>query len=458
VSHCLRVLITNNTLDQRAGSELYVRDVATALLEQGHQPIAYSTRLGEVADELRRLTVPVVEDLRALGNPPDLIHGQHHVETMTALLHFPGVPAVFFCHGWLPWEEMPPRFPRILRYVAVDELCRQRLVCEHGIAPGRVRLLLNFVDLKRFQPRAALPPRPRRALVFSNYATEDGILRPLRQACASAGLELDVVGLGVGAPCAQPEERLGHYDLVFAKARAALEALAVGTAVVLCDANGLGPLVTAAELDRLRQLNLGLRCLRNPVTADGLLREIGRYDPGDAAQVCQKVRATAGLDAAVDEIVTVYREVLEANAALPPVDREAEGRVAAAYLRSVSPVFQQRSAEPLGRECERLRSEVRSLCQVLGEAQRLRSTHDELERKYRDLEATLEDMQRSALLRARTWLLGLPWLGNGLRRALAGARWVRRRFPPGGGSRRGIGAGRVMRQWSRSLFAPGSRG
>src|SRR2546430_4332475 len=32
-----------------------------------------------------------------------------------------------FCHGWLPWEETPPHFPRILRYVAVDHTCRDRL-------------------------------------------------------------------------------------------------------------------------------------------------------------------------------------------------------------------------------------------------------------------------------------------------------------------------------------------
>ena len=38
----------------------------------------------------------------------------------------------------------------------------------------------------------------------------------------------------------------GDYDLVFAKARCALEAMAVGAAVVLCDTHGLGPMVTSA--------------------------------------------------------------------------------------------------------------------------------------------------------------------------------------------------------------------
>ena len=42
----LRVLITNNTLAERAGSELWVRDLATALLARGHAPIAFSTPIG----------------------------------------------------------------------------------------------------------------------------------------------------------------------------------------------------------------------------------------------------------------------------------------------------------------------------------------------------------------------------------------------------------------------------
>ena len=96
----LRILITNTALDVRAGSELYVRDLATALLARGHTPIVYSPVLGDVAREIREATIPVVDDLAAIGTAPDVIHGHHHLETLTALLWFPGVPAVSMCHGW----------------------------------------------------------------------------------------------------------------------------------------------------------------------------------------------------------------------------------------------------------------------------------------------------------------------------------------------------------------------
>src|SRR5215470_13196513 len=98
----LRVLITNTWLYARAGTELYVRDLATALLACGHSPIVYSPVLGAVATEIRAATVPVVDDLDAIGVAPDVIHGHHHLETLSALLRFPGVPAIFVCHGWLP--------------------------------------------------------------------------------------------------------------------------------------------------------------------------------------------------------------------------------------------------------------------------------------------------------------------------------------------------------------------
>jgi hypothetical protein len=92
----LRVLITNNTLAVRAGTEMYVRDLALALMKRGHFPVAYSPILGSVAAELSEATVPVISDLGALGVAPDIIHGHHHLETMAALLHFPETPLSTF--------------------------------------------------------------------------------------------------------------------------------------------------------------------------------------------------------------------------------------------------------------------------------------------------------------------------------------------------------------------------
>jgi hypothetical protein len=333
----LRILITNNTLDHRGGSEIYVRDLAIDLLKRGHTPIAYSTKLGPVAREIRAATVPVIDNLDALGMPPDVIHGHHHVETMTALLRFPGVPAVSFCHGWIPWEESPPRFPRILQYVAVDQTCRDRLILESGIPADRVRVLLNFVDLERFKPRPPLPARPQRALIFSNYASDYTHAPAVREACAHYGIAVDTIGANAGNTSDCPEEVLGGYDIVFAKGKSALESLAVGAAVVLCDAVGVGPMVTSTQFDHLRALNFGLRALRDPVNAEVIERQIARYDAADAAKVSRLVRAGAGRDEIVEQIISLYREVIAENKTKAKPGKDEEARAAAAYLQFLAP-------------------------------------------------------------------------------------------------------------------------
>jgi hypothetical protein len=327
----LRILITNITLATRTGTELYVRDLAIALLDRGHTPMVYSPHLGAVAQELQVAGVPVVDDLRALPAPPEVIHGHHNLPTMLALLRLSRVPAVFICHDCRAWHDRPPRSTRILRYVAVDLACRDRLVLRQGIPADRAQILMNFVDLKRFAPRPPLPERPARALVFSNNASKRTHLVPVREACARLGIAVDVIGASAGKISETPEEVLGGYDIVFAKGRCALEALAVGAAVVLCDAAGAGPMVTTGELDRLRSLNFGRRVLREPVHPAVLVREVNRYDPEDASEVSRRIRAMAGSHGIVDDLVVLYRHVIAEH--LSRESSDGADRRLAAYLQ-----------------------------------------------------------------------------------------------------------------------------
>jgi hypothetical protein len=327
----LRVLMTNLSLSARSGTETYARDLALELARRGHVPTVYSPLPGVVADELRAAGVRVVTDLAGESEPPHVVHGHHHVETMSAVLRFPGAPAVFVCHDRTAWHDRPPLHPRIRAYVAVDENCRERFV-EEDIDPARVRVIPNAVDLARFRPRGPLPARPRRALVFSHYASEHTHLPTVREACRRAGLEFAAAGTGSGNPCARPEEVLGSYDLVFAKARCALEAMAVGCAVVLCDHLGAGPLVKASAWAALRALNFGRRACTNPLTPENLLAEVARYDAADATEVCRLTRANAGVERTAGELFALYEAVIREQAGAP-TEPEAEARAVAEYLR-----------------------------------------------------------------------------------------------------------------------------
>jgi hypothetical protein len=355
----MRVLVTNSTLALRGGTEAYTQDLAAALRRAGHEVAAYSNILGEAAVDLRAAGVTVVDHLDAAPWVPDILHCHHNPEAMTALLHFGGVPAVFVSHGWSGWLDAPFLHPRVLRYVAVDGPTRDAMIGRHGIPASRVRLVPNFVDLDRFRPRAPLPAVPRRALVFSHYAREDTHVPVVREACRRANLDLDVAGYGMGQPIRRPEQVLGEYDIVFAKGRAALEAVAVGAAVVVCDTFGLGPLVTSGNVDVLRTLEGDYMRYYTPLGVDALVREIGRYDPADAGAVTRRVREVAGADSIIPVLVGLYEETRAEVTALAP-DIDAESRAAAAYLRWMSKHVKERMVErdPLAGLAIRLRNRL----------------------------------------------------------------------------------------------------
>lgn len=348
------VLLTTVGLHSAAGTDLYTRDLASALLRLHWRPVVYTLLSGAVAEEVRRRTVPVIDDLGKMTVVPDVIHGHHGLETLTALLTYPAVPAVFVTHDGRAWNSIPPVMNRIRAYVAVDENCRDRMVCEYGIPLARTCIMANAVDLQRFQPRPPLPARPVRALVFSNAAREDTFVLPVRQACAARGIALHVMGAGEGTQAADPENRLPEYDLVFAKGRCALEALAVGTAVVLCDYGGLGTLVTANTVEHLRRLNFGMRTLQREVTRAAVGEEIDRYEPSDAARASELIRRAADVDLLALQFIAIYDEITR-----EPVtaDLAGEAQCVARYLRTLSAgLYAKPAAQTIARRVlERLR-------------------------------------------------------------------------------------------------------
>ena len=306
----LRILLTNVTLASRTETETALRDLAVGLKAAGHAPMVYSPALGDLAGEIREAGIPVFSRLQDAPAEPDVVHGNHHVETVEAVLEFRRARALFVCHDRRAHMSAPPQMGRIVLYVAVDYHCLERLTEQYGIPEHLTRVIYNAVDTGRFVPRPPLPRSPRRALVFSNYAVPGPYLDAVRAACARLDLPLDVVGSGAGNSSSTPERILGKYDLVFAKARCALEAMAVGAAVVLADTSGLGPLVTSAEVAELRRWNFGARVLRDPLDPGAIALQIQRYDADDAAAVSRYIRDRADLGAAVDRYLRLYEELM----------------------------------------------------------------------------------------------------------------------------------------------------
>lgn len=289
------------------------------------------------------------------------------METLAALLHFPGVPAIQYCHGFLPWEEAPIHFPRLRHYVVVSEVGHERLVMRHGIPESRVTCLPNFFDENRFQARTLpLPAKPKRALLLSNAF--DAEAAPVREACLRYGITLDVVGMTAGSVHSKPEVLLPTYELVFSLGRGAIEAMACGAAVICLAEEGTGPLVTSANFDALRAVNFGIRAVNGPLTADVIARQIELYDPVQAAAISARIRAEATLSATVSRLIDLYREAIAANQPAPRP--EEESRVVAEYLSEWSPRFKD-WAHRAGQADRALQSHAERLEHLLVEARAL---------------------------------------------------------------------------------------
>lgn len=359
------ILITNIWLANLAGSEVVVRDLALGLLQRGHRPIVYSPTLGYVAEEIAARGVSVIDDLRQLGEAPDIIHAHHSIPCGEALIRFPDVPAIYVCHSFNHWVEAPVHFPQIGAYVAVDEACRDRLVHREGIDPKRVLILHNAIDLNRIPPRPIpLRERPQRAVAFGKAAA----VPELRTACEQLGIQFDAIG-ATGRVSTVPEQELVQYDLVFASARSALEALCCGCAVIVCDTRGFAGFVTSRNFESLRAMNFGLRCLGDTITVDRCVQEIGRYDPDDASRVANSARGDADLGKLLDKFENLYDEVL-VGARRPSITAEARGRAVARFLHENLPRQPNDARWPWLAERENLQQEMKSLEHKLTETAR----------------------------------------------------------------------------------------
>ncbi len=305
----VRILYTNNTLSQAAGTELAVKDLCLEMQRRGHAVAAFSVQHGGVAAQLREAGVPVAACPAEVPFEPDVIHGHHEWETSLAALQWPHCPVISFCQGLYGWQEEPCVAPNVVRWVAIDEPCRQRLLNTLGVVPDKVRLVLNGIDLKRFQAGPVEGPRFDKALILSNYATTNNFAAVVQKGCQLVGLDCQILGAGVGRSVVDPERALAEHSVVFAKGKVALEALACGCAVIVCDERGLGPLVTPQNFERLREESFGFPCMTEAVTEQGIISRLAERDEEKVMRVCTMTRQVASDERMFDDLERLYTEV-----------------------------------------------------------------------------------------------------------------------------------------------------
>lgn len=237
----MRILLTNQLLDARAGSESYLQTVAAELARLEHELVLYAPRLGAVAESLRATGLAVhdrVEDLPEV----DVIHGQHTTALALVRERFPETPLVFVTHSWFLDIEQPLGLLRPDLVVAMSDLAQRRVLARGGIDPATVRRLRYPVDVS-FADGLRTPPAEQPRLAVAVSRTLGVQAATLYEACEHRGLAFHTVG-APGQESADARLPMGAADIVFAIGRTALEAMALGRAVYVVDETTVGGWVT----------------------------------------------------------------------------------------------------------------------------------------------------------------------------------------------------------------------
>lgn len=298
----MKVLITNNRLDSRGGSETYVETVMVALRQLGHEVIAFSPGLGEVATNLRKLGFEVYDDASRLPAGIDVIHGQHTNAVAQIRRVLPSVPLVFVSHSWFITMEDPCIDLGPAALVALNDRIETRLRSMAFAPDVRVHRLRQPIEIGFFQGNRRPPAeRPRSALLVSRKIR--GRLSSIHEACERAGIELRTLR----GESPDPRVEMAAADIVMASGRSALESMSMARPTLLLDQTVCGGWITEDSWAEIEGDGFGTSDRNDSLTdLDALL---AMYSPefGEQARVLA-VHQHAAQDHA-SALVEIYRSV-----------------------------------------------------------------------------------------------------------------------------------------------------
>lgn len=312
----MKILIANVCLGGRTGSEVHTKDLALALQRRGHRCAIFVRVLKEDLDvaSLRAAGVIVTDNLRNLNGVPDVIHGHHLLQTVQACLAFPQTPAIQVCHDATSRRDRAGSSPWIQKWAAVDAFCQERYIRETGLKSEDIPIIFNAVDLDLFSERTQPPlSRPRNAALFFSSRDTPQIAQTISAVCSRLGIGLDIIGPGTSGFINDPANVLSQYDLVFGKARCAMEAMASGAHVILCSPRGVGPRITPENFDQLRQRNFGQSLLTLPLNEVELDKRINELDSTNTGILTKLIRSQNNTVALAILVEKIHQNLIKMN-------------------------------------------------------------------------------------------------------------------------------------------------
>jgi hypothetical protein len=310
----VRILVATHQLFMGAGTETYVRTLASALADRGHEVFVYSPFLGGVSAEIAASGIPVTNDITSWRHEFfSVAHVHHNIIATQVRATLPGVPIVWLRHGIAPELERPPTFvPEVMLAIAPE---RARGFGADG--PGPTAVVPNPIDTSFYAPTRAIRTRPQTAVVITNHLSA-AAWASIEHACR----KLDIRVRHVGHPnnsIGDVRETLAEADLVFGVGRSALEAGSMARAVLIHDHHGCDGWLDRSNYAAAAEFGFSGHRLWHLPSGDELAELIAHeYSPEKGQEAREVVVEHHALDVVVPELERHYRRAVQIGRATVP--------------------------------------------------------------------------------------------------------------------------------------------
>jgi DNA-binding transcriptional ArsR family regulator len=311
----MRVLLTNHHLHERAGSELSVSELASALKDRGHDARIFTLLPGALADQLKQsgFNVYTPDDFAEVEKfAPEVAHVHHGPCLWWVGAISLSCPVVYSSLGVIPpHEAAPPAWPGIALAAAVSEEVRTKLASTPFGKAVELHVMRNWFDDRGMKfPKAVAPKAVRRVAVVSNHLTPE-----LAQQITDAGVEWTHFGLPDNSVEMTPAV-LAPFDAVVCIGRTALLAAVLGKPVILYDFHGCDGVLDATRLDELAAVNFSGRLTRSQPSVEELRSMIAACTKLDVAALQRAVKKHYALTIRVAEWEGLYERAIASGTRL----------------------------------------------------------------------------------------------------------------------------------------------
>jgi hypothetical protein len=269
----MRFVLGNRHVIAAGGTEVHLLVLGEHLQRLGHDVAVFAPELGPFADHLRRRGLEVHDTVRTLPEACDVVLAQDAIVAYDLVQRYPGALHAFRICGDVHDFQLPPQLVGAIDLMVVLSDRYARLAAAAAPEVPLLRLPVP-IDIDRLVPLGPLRQTPRRAVLLGNYLERDAVVEA---AWGEAGVE--VVRVGGTVQSYDVAAVVADADIVVAKARAALDAMACGRAVYVFDVFGGDGWVTADSYPALEADNFAGQGTGRVLDVAELRADLAAYEP-----------------------------------------------------------------------------------------------------------------------------------------------------------------------------------